>query len=78
LTLTPNGRLRNSQRTSTLGVYLEENCSRSRAAKRLGLHENTITYRIRRTQEVLGRPIESDSLRLSAALALMPVVIEPR
>jgi hypothetical protein len=59
---------------STLSVYLQENCSRSRAAKRLGIHENTITYRIRQAQELLGHPIESDSLRLSAALALLPAV----
>jgi DNA-binding PucR family transcriptional regulator len=59
---------------ATLDVYLDENCSRSRAAKRLGIHENTITYRIRQVQEIIGRPIESDALRLGAALALLPAI----
>ncbi len=59
---------------ATLNVYLEENCSRTRAARRLGVHENTISYRMRQAASLLGYPIEADRLRLSVALALLPAV----
>ena len=39
--------------TATLRVYLEENMSPLRAAHRLGVHENTITNRIRAAQELI-------------------------
>jgi DNA-binding PucR family transcriptional regulator len=59
---------------ATLRVYLDEHCSRSRAAKRLGLHENTISYRVRQAEEILGRGVEEDTLELHVALALAGVV----
>lgn len=49
--------------TATLRVYLEENMSPLRAAQRLGVHENTITNRIRTAQELL--PIRSSTARPS-------------
>ena len=61
---------------ATLQVFLEEHASRARAAKRLGIHENTVTYRVRQAEEILGRPIEDHGLRLSAALMLLPTVRE--
>jgi PucR-like helix-turn-helix protein/diguanylate cyclase with GGDEF domain len=54
----------------TLQVYLDEHASRSRAAKRLGVHENTISYRIRQVEEILGRSVEDHTLELRVALAL--------
>jgi PucR C-terminal helix-turn-helix domain/GGDEF-like domain len=36
--------------TATLRTYLEEHSSRSRTAKRLGIHENTVSYRIKQAQ----------------------------
>jgi DNA-binding PucR family transcriptional regulator len=57
-----------------VGVYLEENASRSRAAKRLGLHENTISYRVRQAEEALGHPLETHALELRVGLALLPAV----
>jgi DNA-binding PucR family transcriptional regulator len=59
---------------ATVRVYLDEHCSRSRAAKRLGLHENTISYRVRQAEEILGRSVEQDTLDLHVALALAGVV----
>jgi DNA-binding PucR family transcriptional regulator len=59
---------------ATLRVYLDEHASRSRAAKRLGVHENTISYRIRQTEEILGRGVETDTLDLRVALALLPAL----
>jgi hypothetical protein len=49
--------------TATLRVYLEENMSPLRAAQRLGVHENTITNRIRTAQELL--PHRSSTARPS-------------
>ena len=57
--------------TATLRVYLEENMSPLRAAQRLGVHENTITNRIRTVQELLPHPIEHRSPELQVALRLL-------
>jgi hypothetical protein len=62
--------------TATLRVYLEENMSPLRAAHRLGVHENTITNRIRAAQELLPHPIERRSPELQVALRLLGVARE--
>lgn len=58
---------------ATLRAYLDEHASRSRAAQRLGVHENTISYRIKQAEEILGRSVERDTLGLRVALALAPI-----
>lgn len=63
---------------ATLRVYLDEHASRSRAAKRLGVHENTISYRVKQVEEILGRSVEDDTLNLRVALALAATVRERR
>ena len=66
-----------SQRlAATLRAYLDEHASRSRAAKRLGVHENTISYRVRQAEEILGRSVDEDTLELHVALVLAPVVLD--
>jgi PucR C-terminal helix-turn-helix domain/GGDEF-like domain len=62
--------------TATLRVYLEENMSPLRAGQRLGVHENTITNRIRAAQELLPRPIEHRSPELQVALRLLTLAHE--
>ena len=62
--------------TATLRVYLEENMSPLRAAQRLGVHENTITNRIRAAQELLPHPIERRSPELQVALRLLRLAQE--
>lgn len=59
---------------ATLRAYLDEHASRSRAATRLGVHENTIRYRIRQIEEILGRSVEENTLNLRMALAVAPLV----
>lgn len=59
---------------ATLRAYLDEHASRSRAANRLGVHENTVRYRVRQAEELLGRSVEEDTLNLRVALALAPVL----
>lgn len=59
---------------TTLSVYLQENRSRSRAAKRLTVHPNTISYRVDQAQMILGRSIDTDTLDLAMALLLLPIL----
>jgi DNA-binding PucR family transcriptional regulator len=62
--------------TATLRVFLEENMSPLRAAQRLGVHENTITNRIRAAQELLPHSIEDRSPELQVALRLLTLAQE--
>lgn len=55
---------------ATLRAYLEEGSSLVATARRLGIHENTVKYRVRRCEEALGRPAGEHSLKLAAALLL--------
>jgi hypothetical protein len=57
----------------TLSVFLEEGQSFSRAARRLGVHENTVAYRVRRVLELTGQR-DAGSLVLRAAVALAPLL----
>jgi DNA-binding PucR family transcriptional regulator len=57
---------------ATLRVYLEEGASLERAARRLGVHKNTVHRRVRRAQELLGRSLEERTLELQVALAVAP------
>jgi DNA-binding PucR family transcriptional regulator len=57
--------------SATLRVFLEENMSPSRASRRLGVHEHTITNRIRTAQELLPHPIEQRACELQVALRLI-------
>jgi hypothetical protein len=59
---------------STLEVFLQEESSFVRAARRLGIHENTVAYRVRRAEELLGRRVCERQLELRAALRLASFV----
>jgi len=56
----------------TLATYVEENLNLSRTARRLGLNENTIRYRLHRIGKLTGRDPRqlSDALDLLCALRL--------
>jgi len=58
----------------TLAVYLRENRSRTQAAARLAVHPNTVSYRVRQAEELLGRSASADSLDLQVALTLLPAL----
>ena len=60
--------------SSTLSVFLEEGSSFVRAGRRLGVHENTVTYRVRRAEDVLGHRVTERQLELRAALRLARLV----
>jgi DNA-binding PucR family transcriptional regulator len=57
----------------TLRVFLEENGSFQSAAARLGVHKNTVAYRIRRAEELLGYGVRERQLELQTALRLAPL-----
>lgn len=59
---------------ATLAVYLDENRSPGRAAQRLTVHPNTVSYRVHQAEQLLGRPIDTNALELSVALALLPAL----
>jgi len=63
--------------SARLRVYLEENMGPSRSARRLGVHEHTITNRIRAAQELLPHPIERRICELQVALRLIRLARAP-
>lgn len=54
----------------TVRVYLECNCSPASAATRLNVVKNTVVYRIRRAEELLGRSVKEQQGMLWSALHL--------
>jgi sugar diacid utilization regulator len=55
---------------STLACYFRENSSPQRAARRLHVHANTVTYRVRRIEHLTGLDLGNYSDRLVAQVAL--------
>jgi DNA-binding PucR family transcriptional regulator len=55
---------------ATLACYFRENASPQRASRVLHVHPNTVTYRIRRVQEITGLDLGSYRDRLMAQVAL--------
>ncbi|QUQ64459.1 PucR family transcriptional regulator [Kutzneria sp. CA-103260] len=54
----------------TLRVFLATGGSYVSAADQLALHRNSVHYRVRKAEEELGRPIESDRLNMEIALTV--------
>jgi DNA-binding PucR family transcriptional regulator len=57
-------------------THLDENGSRGRTAKRPSIHENTVSYRLRQAEELLGRSVDKRTLELRVALALADLADE--
>lgn len=55
----------------TLSVYFETGGSPHAAGQRLMISRNTVTYRVRRAEELLGRPLGTRREHLQAALAIL-------
>jgi sugar diacid utilization regulator len=68
--LTSYEREHGSKYLSTLACYLQENNSPQRAARKLHVHPNTVTYRIRRVEEISGLDLDNYRDRLMAQVAL--------
>ena len=58
---------------ATLAAYFEENRSPRRAGQQLHLHPNTVSYRVRRAEEITGLSLGSrrDRLMFEVALAIL-------
>lgn len=63
-----------SRLATTLETYLRENRSRTRAAEHLRVHPNTISYRVRQAEELLGRTSSTNALDLQIALTILPAL----
>lgn len=61
---------RDSEYLSTLACYFRENSSPQRASRILHVHPNTVTYRIRRVEEITGLDLDDYTDRLMAQVAL--------
>jgi DNA-binding PucR family transcriptional regulator len=55
---------------ATLAIYFREGDVIAATAGRLGVHINTISYRVRQCEELLGRPVKQRRFELEAALLL--------
>ena len=55
---------------TTLETYFASNCNFRATAVRLGIHHNTVRYRIERIGALLGRPPEQNRLQFELALHL--------
>nr|MBA3823888.1 helix-turn-helix domain-containing protein [Ktedonobacterales bacterium] len=55
---------------ATLETFFATNGNTFQAAQRLGLHRNTLTYRLNRIQELLGVALDDPEVRLALHLAL--------
>jgi hypothetical protein len=61
----PTERLRD-----TVLAFLSSGGSATRVAKELYVHQNTVTYRVKKAEELLGRKVTEDAIELTAALTL--------
>ncbi len=64
----------NRRLVATLETFLQEESSYVRTARRLGVHQNTVAYRVRRAEELLGHRAGERQLELRAALRLVHFV----
>jgi hypothetical protein len=55
---------------ATLTVFFEESMRITRTARRLGVHQNTVLYRVEQVETLLGRPLGERRLELETALRL--------
>lgn len=54
----------------TVAAYLDEGGSTNAAAQLLSVSRNTVTYRVRRAEDLLGRPLATRRQHVQAALAI--------
>lgn len=70
-----------SRLRATLLLYFDERSSAAKTARRLGVHTNTVNYRIRRCGELIGHPVHERRAEIEAALILKqhlaPEAFEP-
>jgi DNA-binding PucR family transcriptional regulator len=55
---------------ATVAAFLDHGLSHVRTGRQLGIHQNTVAYRVRRAEELLGHPVQERRQELEAALLL--------
>ncbi len=68
----------NRRLAATLRIYYDEGSSFTRTSRRLGVHQNTVAYRVKRAGEILGRPVCERQLETWVALQLADVLRRSR
>ncbi len=63
-------RLNNAELQRTLDAYFAARCSPKEAASLLGVHRNTVLYRLDRIREITGQDLDDAAVRLRLQLAL--------
>jgi hypothetical protein len=63
-------RRRGSQLVSTLAAYLDHGGAQAQAAEALGVHRNTLSYRIDRIEQLTGRDLNDPRTRYLFQIAL--------
>jgi DNA-binding PucR family transcriptional regulator len=58
----------------TLLAFLASGGSATRVAKELYVHQNTVAYRVKRAEEILGRRVSESPIELTCALTLAAVL----
>jgi DNA-binding PucR family transcriptional regulator len=58
----------------TVLAFLAAGGSSTRVAKQLYIHHNTVAYRVKRAEELLGRRVTEDPIELTCALTLASVL----
>jgi hypothetical protein len=65
---------RSARLRETLVAYFAAGGNKSAAAAALGIHEQTVTYRLRSVEDQLGAPIRARRAELETALRMRPLV----
>ena len=58
-----------SDMVHTLGVFLEQNCNIAATTEALFVHRNTVKYRIKRIEEILGKDLKDVTVQFNLRLA---------
>jgi sugar diacid utilization regulator len=61
---------------ATVQVLLEESGRTAVAARRLGVHQNTVSYRVRQAEEILGHSLKQRRFEVETALRLRDLLAE--
>lgn len=66
----------NKELMKTVEVYLEHQCEITSTAQALYVHRNTVKYRIKKAEELLGEPLKdpTNSLRIRVALLIGHII----
>ena len=59
----------NSEMVYTLEKYLEEDCNIAKTTEQLFLHRNTVKYRIKRIEDILGKDLKDVTVQFNLRLA---------